>query len=59
MNICTSTSALVGVHEIVEFHILRVGTGKIENIVIFKTLEHSHFSWNAGIQQTIMTTIDA
>jgi len=43
MNICTPTSVLVGVREIVEFHILRVGTGKTENSDIFKLLKHSHF----------------
>jgi len=43
MNICTPTSVLVGAHEIVEFHILRVGTGKTENSDIFKILKHSHF----------------
>jgi len=36
------TSVLVGVPEIVEFHILRVGTGKIENSDIFKILKHSY-----------------
>jgi len=43
MNICTPTRALVGVHETVEFHILRVGTGKTENSDVFKILKHSHF----------------
>jgi len=43
MTICTPTRALVGVHEIVEFHILRVGTGKTKNNDIFKVLKHSHF----------------
>jgi hypothetical protein len=43
MNIFTPTRVLVGVHEIVEFHILRVGTGKTENNDIFKGLQHSHF----------------
>jgi len=51
------TRVLVGVHEIVEFHILRVGTGKTENSDIFKILKHSHFHVMC-IQQTTITIMN-